>query len=136
MDFLFFWGYQVRDDGQLGPSCLSQWWPASFDVDGASYASAEHFMMAEKARLFGDETTRRAIGIFGISLCQSSAGTACCASSSACAGNQAPAAGSTAPQSGSKAFCASPVTFQGLYAVKSHPRAPPLKHPHLVTLPL
>ena len=54
-DFLFFWGYQVRDDGQLGPSCLSQWWPAEFTVDGLPYPTAEHYMMAEKARLFGDD---------------------------------------------------------------------------------
>jgi ribA/ribD-fused uncharacterized protein len=30
-------------------------------VAGASYATAEHFMMAEKARLFGDEDTRAQI---------------------------------------------------------------------------
>ena len=34
---------------------------APFKADGESYASAEHFMMAEKARLFGDMATRRAI---------------------------------------------------------------------------
>lgn len=55
MDFVFFWGYQVRADGQLGPSCLSQWWPADFTVDGIDYPTAEHYMMAEKARLFGDQ---------------------------------------------------------------------------------
>jgi hypothetical protein len=34
---------------------LSQWWPVTFTVDGVSYPSAEHWMMAGKARLFGDE---------------------------------------------------------------------------------
>jgi ribA/ribD-fused uncharacterized protein len=34
--------------------CLSQWWPAEFTVDGVTYPSAEHYMMAGKARLFGD----------------------------------------------------------------------------------
>jgi len=35
--------------------CLSQWYPASFDVQGVPYANAEQFMMAEKARLFRDD---------------------------------------------------------------------------------
>lgn len=61
MDFLFFWGYQVRADGQLGPSCLCQWWPSEFTVEGVSYPTAEHYMMAEKARLFGDEEIRERI---------------------------------------------------------------------------
>lgn len=42
----------------LGPGCLSQCWPASFEVEGTGYHSAEQFMMAEKARLFGDEEMR------------------------------------------------------------------------------
>jgi ribA/ribD-fused uncharacterized protein len=36
---------------------LSQWWPAPFTVAGLSYPSAEHFMMAAKAALFGDAAT-------------------------------------------------------------------------------
>ena len=39
----------------------SQWYPSVFDVDGVSYSCAEQFMMAEKARLFGDEETRKLI---------------------------------------------------------------------------
>ena len=35
-------------------ACLSQWFPAAFTVDGIRYATAEHWMMAEKARLFED----------------------------------------------------------------------------------
>lgn len=39
-------------------SCFSQWWAGhSFDIDGVRYATAEHYMMAEKARLFRDEDT-------------------------------------------------------------------------------
>ncbi|NEE27803.1 NADAR family protein, partial [Streptomyces sp. SID7982] len=49
-----FWGHRPRPDGQLGSSCLSQWWPSPFTVDGVTYASAEHWMMAGKARIFGD----------------------------------------------------------------------------------
>ena len=41
---------------ELGPSCLSQWWPARFEADGEAFASAEHYMMWRKARLFGDES--------------------------------------------------------------------------------
>ncbi len=52
--FIFFWGHEPRADGRIGSSCLSQWWPASFVVAGVRYETAEHYMMAEKARLFGD----------------------------------------------------------------------------------
>ncbi|ROQ76380.1 NADAR family protein [Streptomyces sp. NBC_01260] len=52
--YLRFWGHRPRADGTIGASCLSQWWPSPFTVDGVTYASAEHWMMAGKARLFGD----------------------------------------------------------------------------------
>jgi ribA/ribD-fused uncharacterized protein len=55
VDFLFFWGHQPRSDGTTGPGCLSQWWPAPFTQDGVTYPTAEHWMMAGKARLFEDE---------------------------------------------------------------------------------
>ncbi|MGA8114393.1 MAG: NADAR family protein, partial [Actinocatenispora sp.] len=53
--YLYFWGHRPQRDGSVGPGCLSQWWPAPFVVDGERYATAEHYMMAGKARLFGDE---------------------------------------------------------------------------------
>jgi ribA/ribD-fused uncharacterized protein len=59
-EFLFFWGHTARSSG-IGKHVLSQWWPAAFSLGGVSYASAEHFMMAEKARLFDDATTRDAV---------------------------------------------------------------------------
>jgi ribA/ribD-fused uncharacterized protein len=59
--FLFFWGHRAGASGRLGAECLSQWWPAAFVVDGVRYATAEHFMMAEKARLFGDGEVREKI---------------------------------------------------------------------------
>jgi ribA/ribD-fused uncharacterized protein len=40
---------------------LSQWWPATFSVNGQTYATAEHYKMAQKAELFGDQETRAAI---------------------------------------------------------------------------
>ena len=50
-----FWGHRPSARGGAGPGCLSQWWPVEFTVDGVAYPSAEHWMMAAKARLFGDE---------------------------------------------------------------------------------
>ncbi|MGW6287138.1 NADAR family protein [Streptomyces sp. NPDC055107] len=58
--YLPFWGHRPRPDGRIGASCLSQWWPSPFTVDGVIYASAEHWMMAGKARLFGDVEAERA----------------------------------------------------------------------------
>ncbi|MCX5400087.1 NADAR family protein [Streptomyces sp. NBC_00102] len=52
--YLLFWGHRPLPDGRLGASCLSQWWPSPFTVDEVTYSSAEHWMMAGKARLFGD----------------------------------------------------------------------------------
>lgn len=52
--YLYFWGHQPQPDGGVGKGCLSQWWPLQFEVEGVQYASAEHYMMAEKARQFGD----------------------------------------------------------------------------------
>jgi ribA/ribD-fused uncharacterized protein len=52
--YLFFWGHQPEANGCIGKGCLSQWWPASFAVDGVTYPSAEHYMMRAKALLFSD----------------------------------------------------------------------------------
>ncbi|MFR0356886.1 NADAR family protein [Streptomyces sediminimaris] len=60
--YLHFWGDRARAGGRVGPGCLSQWWPSPFTVDGVTYGTAEHWMMAAKARLFGDaEAERRAL---------------------------------------------------------------------------
>ncbi|MEU2158585.1 NADAR family protein [Streptomyces sp. NPDC019396] len=59
LKFLYFWGHTARRDGGIGPACLSQWWPSPFTVDGIEYATAEHWMMAGKARLFGDTEAER-----------------------------------------------------------------------------
>ncbi|MBO0937330.1 NADAR family protein [Fibrella sp. HMF5335] len=61
LKYLLFWGHRPEKDGSVGKGCLSQWWPSAFIVDGTTYASAEHWMMAEKARLFNDEETRAKI---------------------------------------------------------------------------
>lgn len=48
--FLFFWS-----------GWPSQWYPSPFEVDGVRYSCCEQLMMAEKARLFGDTQTLKAI---------------------------------------------------------------------------
>lgn len=60
-EYLFFWGHRPRRDGRIGKECLSQWWVAPFEVDGRTYPTAEHFMMAGKALLFGDRETAERI---------------------------------------------------------------------------
>lgn len=57
---LHFWGHSARA-GAVTQACLSQWFVAPFEVEGVTYPSAEHFMMAAKARLFGDEDALAAI---------------------------------------------------------------------------
>jgi ribA/ribD-fused uncharacterized protein len=58
--FVFFWGHQSSKNG-ITASCFSQWYNASFVVDGQHYPTAEHFMMAEKAALFGDLEARQQV---------------------------------------------------------------------------
>ena len=48
--FVFFWG-----------GWPSQWHPCSFEVENIRYNCAEQFMMAEKARVFGDPEAEAAI---------------------------------------------------------------------------
>lgn len=59
--YVFFWGHQKRSDGVLTSSCFSQWYSAPFDIDSQRYPTAEHYMMAEKARLFGDDSALESI---------------------------------------------------------------------------
>ncbi|UOQ54090.1 NADAR family protein [Hymenobacter cellulosivorans] len=59
-EYFYFWGHTGKP-GTVGKECFSQWYPAVFELEGHSYPTAEHYMMAEKARLFQDETTRAAI---------------------------------------------------------------------------
>lgn len=61
MKFLHFWGHQPAHSGQVTQSCLSQWWQSAFVVGGVTYPTAEHWMMAEKARLFENDALRERI---------------------------------------------------------------------------
>lgn len=53
--YRFFWQPSGAPEGPLDDSCLSQWWLSPFTVDGVAYSTAEQWMMAGKARLFGDD---------------------------------------------------------------------------------
>ena len=55
-ELLLFYGHRVTKT--VTETCLSQWYPCQFEVDGVTYTSAEQYMMAEKAKLFGDEEIR------------------------------------------------------------------------------
>lgn len=54
MKFLYFWGHTNKYNEKVGKFCFSQWFYCPFTVDGITYPTAEHWMMAQKAVLFGD----------------------------------------------------------------------------------
>lgn len=60
-DFVFFWKHTGRRDGKVGNNCLSQWFIAPMTIDGQSYHCMEQYLMAEKARVFGDVETEQKI---------------------------------------------------------------------------
>lgn len=52
--YLFFWRHTSKGAATVTKTCLSQWIPAQFFVEGKNFPTAEHFIMAKKAELFGD----------------------------------------------------------------------------------
>jgi len=52
--YVFFWGHQKPKSG-VSKSCFSQWYESPFEENGILYQTAEHYMMAAKARLFCDD---------------------------------------------------------------------------------
>lgn len=58
--YLHFWGHTPKSES-ADKSCLSQWFPASFVIDSDTYLTAEHYMMAQKARLFNDAAMLEAV---------------------------------------------------------------------------
>ncbi|TQV72243.1 NADAR family protein [Aliikangiella marina] len=52
--YVFFWGHTNKNKALVNKTCFSQWYPSSFELDGVTYQTAEHYMMAEKARIFGN----------------------------------------------------------------------------------
>ena len=51
-EILPFYGHSVTE--KVSETCFSQWYPCNFEVDGVTYYTAEQYMMAQKAKLFGD----------------------------------------------------------------------------------
>ncbi len=49
--YIFFWSHKNNGD-EITRSCLSQWYESIFVYEGFEYKSAEHWMMAQKAKLF------------------------------------------------------------------------------------
>ncbi len=54
LKYLFFWGHTPKTKDIIDKSCFSQWYPIAFEEDGILYPTAEHYMMAHKAKLFKD----------------------------------------------------------------------------------
>lgn len=52
--YIFFWGHSNKNHEEIGKFVFSQWYPSTFVVDNIEYKTAEHWMMAHKAKLFGD----------------------------------------------------------------------------------
>jgi len=61
LKFLFFWGHSNALKEQVGKFCFSQWFELPFIVDGLTYKTAEHWMMANKALLFNDLKTHQKV---------------------------------------------------------------------------
>lgn len=51
---IYFWGH-TPNPKKVTAACFSQWYDCYFKVEGVRYHTTEQFMMASKARLFGDE---------------------------------------------------------------------------------
>ena len=54
--YVAFWGHKPSLDGSITKTCFSQWWEGNpFQEGELSYPTAEHYMMAGKAKLFDDQ---------------------------------------------------------------------------------
>ena len=51
---IYFWKH-IPEPKKMTAACFSQWYDCYFEVDGIPYHTTEQYMMASKARLFGDE---------------------------------------------------------------------------------
>lgn len=59
--FLYFSGHTQEEENIIDESCFSQWYPATMTENEVTYLTCEHYMMAEKARLFNDDESRKKI---------------------------------------------------------------------------
>lgn len=58
--YVFFWGHQKPESG-VSKSCFSQWYVSPFVEGDNEFPTAEHYMMAKKAELFGDDDAKSRI---------------------------------------------------------------------------
>jgi ribA/ribD-fused uncharacterized protein len=61
LKYIYFWGHRRKEREEVGKFCFSQWFELPFVVDGITYKTAEHWMMANKASLFEDNDTYQKI---------------------------------------------------------------------------
>lgn len=54
-ELCLFWGHRLSKDGSVTKSCFSQWWMEDFWSVADTYLCMEQYMMATKAKLFGDQ---------------------------------------------------------------------------------
>lgn len=54
LKYIFFWSHSSTAGEEIGKYVFSQWYPSPFTIDNIAYKTAEHWMMAHKAKLFGD----------------------------------------------------------------------------------
>ena len=59
-EILYFWGHNP-DSEKTTSACLSNWYDCYFEVNGVQYHTTEQYMMASKAKLFGDDEVCREI---------------------------------------------------------------------------
>lgn len=57
LKFIYFWGNENKYNEDVGKFCFSQWFESHFIVDNITYKTSEHWMMAQKAKLFNDQVT-------------------------------------------------------------------------------
>ena len=53
-EIIYFWGH-TPNPKKVTAACFSQWYDCYFEVEGVQYHTTEQYMMASKAKLFGDE---------------------------------------------------------------------------------
>ncbi len=54
LDYVFFGG-EGLDQQEDARRCFSQWYMAGFEVEGHRFVNSAHYVMAAKAKLFGDD---------------------------------------------------------------------------------
>lgn len=60
-NFVFFWKPHTKVKGTIDEACCSQWWFSNFTFRGQRFPTAEHAMMFNKAKMFGDSDAMSAI---------------------------------------------------------------------------